>query len=324
MKYFSAFFAVLIISLVVVQNLAAKDSPKLVCDKPTYNFGEMVNIKTVKHTFILRNEGDAPLVISNVRASCGCTTANISNKTIAPGEEVTLDAQLALQGYKGDVKKNITVMSNDPERPQLILYLEGTAIEDIKIEPNNVSFGYIAEKATATKTVDITAAKNSPLQITKIEADSNYYDTKLETIEDKKAYQLKITLKPQSSAKKISDKIYVFTDNSAYEKIEIIVSANIFRLLRTTPDAIIFPANIDKPVTKYIVIYSIENKPFQIKSVTAPISSIQTEVFPMANGYSIQISNIESTKELDGKNLQITTDLEGEKEILIPFRITPP
>ena len=51
------------------------------------------------------------------------------------------------------------------------------------------------------------------------------------------------------------------------------------------------------------------------------MSSIQTEVLPMEKGYSIKISNINPVKELDGKNLRITTNLEEKKEILIPFRI---
>ncbi len=324
-----AMLGVLIISLVIVQSATA-GQPQIACGEPIYNFGEAANIKTIKHTFVLRNEGNSPLIISSVKASCGCTTTNISNKTINPGEEANVDAELSLYGYQGYIKKDIRVTSNDPANSIFILSIIGNTIvgieikssdTEVKIENNNIDFGYISENTAVSRSIDITTTENKPFQITKIEADPVYYDTNLETIETGKSYRLHINLKPQLSKKNLSDKIYIFTDNPNCEKIDITVLAHIFGIFTIIPEEIVLPAKTKKPLTQYLLVYSTENKPFEIKSVTAPMSSIQTEVLPMEKGYSIKISNINPVKELDGKNLRITTNLEEKKEILIPFRI---
>lgn len=313
---------IVVFSLVIVQCYATETKPKLACDETTYNFGEVVNTKTIKHTFILRNEGDALLEVSRVSPGCGCTTAEISTKDIAPGEKATLDARFDLHGRKGRQKIDIRVMSNAPEQPILTLFLKGTAVAEVEIKPSYVYFENIAEKTTVTKTVDIIADAGKPFKIIKAESNSPYYDVALEKVEEGKSYRLYIDLKPQLSQKNITGEILVFTDNPNYEKIPVRVSANIVGLLTIRPEEIALVPETDFPMTRYIIIRSAENKPFKIESVKAPISSIQTELIPMdENGYRIKISNIKPIKELDGKNLLITTNLTERKEILIPFRI---
>ena len=48
--------------------------PKLVVPETVFDFGTMRDTETVTHQFVLRNEGTGILKITNVRASCGCTT----------------------------------------------------------------------------------------------------------------------------------------------------------------------------------------------------------------------------------------------------------
>ena len=42
---------------------------------------------------------------------------------------------------------------------------------------------------------------------------------------------------------------------------------------------------------------------------------------PQQSGYQIRLDNIVATKELNGVNVKIITDVETSKEILIPFRV---
>ncbi len=103
-------------------------APKIVCDQMVYNFGERKNDQDVEHAYVIKNEGNATLEIKQARASCGCTVANIANKTVPPGEETTITAKLNLRGRLGPQHKTITVDSNDPRVPALVLTLEGNSL----------------------------------------------------------------------------------------------------------------------------------------------------------------------------------------------------
>ena len=66
-----------------VNNLYAQG--KLQFEKETHDFGTIAQGTPVSYEFKFKNTGNQPLVISNVVASCGCTTPEYSKEPIAPG-----------------------------------------------------------------------------------------------------------------------------------------------------------------------------------------------------------------------------------------------
>ena len=74
--------------------------------------------------FEFTNTGKAPLVISNVTSSCGCTVPSWTNQPVAPGAkgkiEVTYDTNRV-----GPISKTITVTSNAKENPVKGLRIRG-------------------------------------------------------------------------------------------------------------------------------------------------------------------------------------------------------
>jgi uncharacterized protein DUF1573 len=104
-------------------------SPKLVIASLEHSFGAVKAGTPLNYAFTIKNEGDTDLEIKNVAPSCGCTTSQF-DKTIAPGKEgkITLAVQKT-DGYKGEVVKNATVTTNDPDHQsfQLVLRANFTA-----------------------------------------------------------------------------------------------------------------------------------------------------------------------------------------------------
>lgn len=66
----------------------------------------------VTHTFIIKNIGNAPLVLTRVVASCGCTTPEYNTEPIAPGQEGKLVVSFDPAGRPGQFLKTIAVYSN--------------------------------------------------------------------------------------------------------------------------------------------------------------------------------------------------------------------
>lgn len=80
---------------------------------PDHDFGNITeSAGKVSHTFSFKNTGTAPLVITRVIASCGCTTPQYSNEPIAPGKEGKIVVTFDPAGRPGQFLKTIAVYSN--------------------------------------------------------------------------------------------------------------------------------------------------------------------------------------------------------------------
>lgn len=80
-------------------------------------------------TFIVKNTGDKPLVISRVQPSCGCTTPDWTKEPIMPGKtgEIKVHYDTAVLG---EFQKSIDVYSNDPVNGRSVIFIKG------KVDPN--------------------------------------------------------------------------------------------------------------------------------------------------------------------------------------------
>jgi len=66
-------------------NAQAGKYPVMTFDKTEHDFGTLEQGTNVEHLFTFTNTGDAPLVISDAKGSCGCTVPNFTKEPIAPG-----------------------------------------------------------------------------------------------------------------------------------------------------------------------------------------------------------------------------------------------
>jgi hypothetical protein len=134
--------------------------PKIQLDEEVFNFGSVKQGTKVLHEFTFKNLGDADLVITDVKTSCGCTAAVTSARTIAPGGEGTLKVSFNSSGRSGSQNKSITLVSNDPENPRLMVRLSGKVDRgdqpQIRIEPKDLDIGVIDPGGSKSSEVTIT------------------------------------------------------------------------------------------------------------------------------------------------------------------------
>jgi len=91
---------------------AAAQMGKVEFEEPAFDFGQVKEGAQVKHTFILKNAGDAPVILSKVTASCGCTQPEFSKSPILPGATSEIHVTFNSEGQVGKQQKIITVQSN--------------------------------------------------------------------------------------------------------------------------------------------------------------------------------------------------------------------
>ncbi|HSB92742.1 MAG TPA: DUF1573 domain-containing protein [Flavitalea sp.] len=100
-------------SFVTTYSQAVGDSLQLM--EPAFNFGKIPQGKPVFHDFQVRNKGKDSLTISNVQASCGCTTPEWDHSPIPPGEKAIIKV-----GYnaatEGAFSKSVSINANGQEK----------------------------------------------------------------------------------------------------------------------------------------------------------------------------------------------------------------
>jgi hypothetical protein len=77
-----------------------------------HNFGDVKVGKVVTHPFEFVNTGSTPLVLADVRVTCGCTVIHWPRQPIPPGEKGTIIVQFNSADRMGPQNKVITVLSN--------------------------------------------------------------------------------------------------------------------------------------------------------------------------------------------------------------------
>jgi hypothetical protein len=122
-----------LLASLLVGSASLAGQPKIACREPVHNFGSVTNTERVLHTFEIRNEGDAPLQIGDLRACCGATM-KMAEKVIAPGTNAMVESSFPLSGRSGHQRKTFYISSNDPSQPYLQLCLEGTALSSNGLE----------------------------------------------------------------------------------------------------------------------------------------------------------------------------------------------
>ncbi|WP_028283720.1 DUF1573 domain-containing protein [Olleya marilimosa] len=123
-------FTILFIGLISLSMNAQDKVAKIEFKDTTIDYGTINKGDNGIRTFEFTNTGDAPLIITKVSSSCGCTVPKKPENPIMPGDsgeiEVKYDTQRVMP-----IRKTITVLSN-AETPTVSLKIKGEVIDPSK------------------------------------------------------------------------------------------------------------------------------------------------------------------------------------------------
>lgn len=103
--------AATIISFIALTSMTLLQMGEFKFESESHDFGTIPFNKPASHEFVFTNVGKAPIIISEVAPSCGCSVADYSKSPVKPGEsgkiKVTYNA-----AAKGPFTKSFVVKSN--------------------------------------------------------------------------------------------------------------------------------------------------------------------------------------------------------------------
>lgn len=108
---------------------AQQSSPQIEFEATTIDYGTIERGSDGERIFSFKNMGNADLVITNVKSSCGCTIPKKPEGPIAPGESSQIVVRYDTKRV-GPFRKTITVITNQENNPIIALKLKGTVLPE--------------------------------------------------------------------------------------------------------------------------------------------------------------------------------------------------
>jgi len=153
--------------------------PNMTFNTEKHDFGKIKESGgNVEFQFAFTNLGAEPIVINDVKSTCGCTTPSWSKKPVAPGEKGYIKAVFNPYNRPGVFHKSITVKSNAKNSP-VTLHISGEVIPKakdiadeyryqigpIKMKKNNVHFSGIYNTEKKEEKIEIINVSKEPVKI---------------------------------------------------------------------------------------------------------------------------------------------------------------
>ena len=234
-----------VICLVAAFNVTvAQEKAKIVFEKTVHDYGsfkEAAGVQTT--TFKFTNKGAVPLVLSNVRASCGCTTPKWTREPVPPNSTGEIQVSYNPKNRPGSFNKTVTISSN-AENSSVILRIKGTVaqrektlaelyprqIGTLRVKSNHISFAKLVQTSVETKEMELINDTDKPVAVGLRTVPKHLKVTVVpETIPAKGKGKLMVTYdaKGANTFGFASHRIYLSLDGSKDYKSSVGVSATI-------------------------------------------------------------------------------------------------
>tara|TARA_R110000868_G_scaffold30589_2_gene112923 strand:+ start:42113 stop:42502 length:390 start_codon:yes stop_codon:yes gene_type:complete len=123
---------VLFVGLLGISLNAQDKTAKIEFKSDTVDYGEIQKGADGIRVFEFTNTGDAPLIISKVSSSCGCTIPKSPKDPILPGKKGEIQVKYDTNRV-GPIRKAVTVISN-ADTPTVVLKIKGEIKDAVVVQ----------------------------------------------------------------------------------------------------------------------------------------------------------------------------------------------
>ncbi|MBU0716932.1 MAG: redoxin domain-containing protein, partial [Planctomycetes bacterium] len=303
----------------------AGSGPKIVAPEPTRDFGTTWIGPILKHAFIIKNEGNAPLEITKVRPACGCTVAGNYPRTIDPGKSGEFPFELNSNKLRGRYEKAITVTSNDPQTPSLKLSLQGECKRYVDVLPTSANFGKVTDNESRVRTLKITNNTEKPLNLSLTNSEDERFEFDLVEKEKGQTYELNVTMNPPYAPGTWRGNTVLLTGVEQQKEITIGASARIPERIELQPPSITLnPNSIEGGYSRPIRFFNYGSTDVKVLEATTDdpehIQLALSERYP-GRSYTINVGIPAGyTPPAKGHTISIKTDDPEQPLLTVPVR----
>lgn len=309
--------------------------PRAVLPEPVYDAGGVAKGEKISHDFVIRNDGEAPLEISDVRPACGCTVAEF-DKTIAAGESGTVRAALDTTTFDGPIAKDITVFTNDPVNPKLRLSVKAEVRPYLLIQPGYARFVQAQQSEPGVVSQIVFTTTFDDLKITSAESPYPFLAVTYReaTAEDEprehgvgRQWVVTLTLDyTKAPVGTLAEYVTLYTNHPNQPIAKLPVSGFVRPMIAVTPPAADFgEIDVSEAQNASMLVRSFAAENVAVTSAETDVPGVELAVTPIEEGkrYALQVTLSPAMPKgrFDG-TIKIKTDSPKAPLIEVPLRGT--
>lgn len=252
--------------------------------------------ETIEHSFVIANEGDAPLELTDVRPSCGCTVARF-DAVVAPGQRGEIHAEVRTTGFRGAIAKSITVLTNDPRNPRIQLVVKALLQTPVEVEPGYARFVTIDGSPAKPAEQTVWSPDHPDLEILEVRSPLPFVEVeRLEGEAESGRHRLVVHLADDAPIGPFGDRIVVVTDHPEKPEVTIPVTGNVRPMLAVLPPvAELGQRDLAEPFVASLLVRNLSSSAIRLGEAEVDVEGVEVAVKPLEEGAAPRQYRIEVT-----------------------------
>ena len=268
-----------------------RQHPKIHADKILYDFGVLKDHQTVKHNFIISNIGAKPLEIGEILPDCNCSHAEISQKTILPGEQAQVHMEFNTVGIWGRQTTSARIFSNDPTQPVIRLSMSGLVVTAVPISPPEIKLGTLHNTTVIHRQIQLRDPGTGKLKIRGVKTSSKNIKTTL--VQQGEDFIIKVSIKLMQNQGTIEEYVLISTNNKLTPDIKVPIIGQLGGPFKVFPAQFFFGFVSNGKVYSQSVSLTTSKVPnWRVVRAECQLPEASVEVQPIEEGqqYSIKVT----------------------------------
>jgi hypothetical protein len=253
--------------------------PRIHVSQPIHDFGKVPSGEQRVHEFLVENVGSAPLEISHVRTSCGCTTTGQWDRRIEPGSTGRIPIRFDTGNFSGALQRTVTLVTNDPDNNQLVMQVKAQIWTPVEVTPKTVMFQYDREATEGqTNTVRLLSHLDEPLQFNPVTTSHPSFAASLKTVVPGKEFALEIRTVPPVGTGMITAPLVLQPVTTNLQPVQVMVYAIETQPVTVSPASLMLPVGPARTGTRPgVTIRNNTSHPFELSDpqVNVPGATVQ-------------------------------------------------
>ncbi len=287
-------------------NKSVGPPPEIVFENTVQDFGLVAPSSVNTCEFKFCNKGQGKLVISEVTRTCGCTVFNLAKNDYAPGECGKIGVQYNADTSVGIRQRNLHVLSNDPNNPNVELTIKASITQKVTFEPERLEYKLKGANA-GTAELTLKSVDKQFFKIAQINSTNDAVTVDFNSDQSAAKFVLETKLDAAKMGTNSFGRIEIRVTHP--DCTTVTVPFGLIPRFRSDPAAInIINAEPGKPVQKELWLLNNYNDDFDIASVTSKEETMKLiGKEKMGNRYKLNLE-ITPPKAQGKETLRMFTD----------------
>lgn len=298
------------------------NAPKITLAKTVHDFGEVGPGTAHSARFEFKNEGTAPLKITQVRSCCGVVTRGVkAGREYAPGESGALELDYTAGSQPAPIRRQLYILSNDPLQGVATLTIRAQIARRVDHTPTRLKL-FVRKENAGAKEIRLTSLDGRPFSIKGFRATAKAITAEF----DPSAEGTEFVLKPKADMEKLKRNLrgWVHIDLTHPECKSVRLPYDVLPEFSVDLQQILmFNLKAGQPVQRELWVLSNYRDDFEIESVSSQkgtVKLLNTEKVENRYRLKLEITPPEVAGERAVMSDTLEVKIKGSETLSIPCR----